>query len=157
MQRLEVSGAVRPIYGSLGVKGMLFAHVTTSSQIQSGSTNLSIMKPHAVNKNVWTSIRAEGVAPALSNSDRAFCKISWSGFVPSPEFFYCRQQWTDKRTEKFPSTKSPKMCGRVTSGAIRQDFTNWFSRQVSSALLGAYFRYLQGCWQVLSPIRKETR
>jgi len=108
MQRLEVSGAVRPIYGSLGVKGILFAPVTTNSQIQSGSTNLSIMKTHAVNKKVLTSIRAEGVAPALSNSDRAFCKISWSGFVPSPEFFYCRQQWTDKRTEKFPITKSPK-------------------------------------------------
>ena len=28
MQRLEVSGAVRPIYGSLGVKGLSSTHVS---------------------------------------------------------------------------------------------------------------------------------
>jgi len=27
MQRLEVSGAVRPIYGSLGVKGSMLTHL----------------------------------------------------------------------------------------------------------------------------------
>ena len=29
MQRLEVSGAVRPLYGSLGVKGLTFITYTT--------------------------------------------------------------------------------------------------------------------------------
>jgi len=28
MQRLEVSGAVRPIYGSLGVKRLIYLHVS---------------------------------------------------------------------------------------------------------------------------------
>jgi len=27
MQRLEVCGAVRPLYGSLGVKGLILAHL----------------------------------------------------------------------------------------------------------------------------------
>ena len=30
MQRLEVSGAVRPLYGSLGVKGLSFVNLTAN-------------------------------------------------------------------------------------------------------------------------------
>jgi len=32
MQRLEVSGAVRPIYGSLGVKRLMVDYVAATSQ-----------------------------------------------------------------------------------------------------------------------------
>ena len=38
MQRLEVSGAVRPIYGSLGVKGLILyvsTYLLTYSMVQS--------------------------------------------------------------------------------------------------------------------------
>ena len=38
MQRLEVSGAVRPLYGSLGVKGLIVTHMKLArvSLVQNG-------------------------------------------------------------------------------------------------------------------------
>jgi len=40
MQRLEVSGAVRPLYGSLGVKGlMLYRETTHPSDSTTGNLN----------------------------------------------------------------------------------------------------------------------
>ena len=36
MQRLEVSGAVRPIYGSLGVKRLTYPHRKKSQDVRSG-------------------------------------------------------------------------------------------------------------------------
>ena len=48
MQRLEVSGAVRPLYGSLGVKGLMPSHL-----YQDGLLSLTIkpalLKPFPAN------------------------------------------------------------------------------------------------------------
>ena len=37
MQRLEVSGAVRPLYGSLGVKGLNLSGVSAATLTRTGS------------------------------------------------------------------------------------------------------------------------
>jgi len=46
MQRLEVSGAVRPLYGSLGVKGLntaqKFARSLTFKRIVTGPTEICV-------------------------------------------------------------------------------------------------------------------
>ena len=41
MQRLEVSGAVRPIYGSLGAKGLMFTKTTVRTANPAKSLPLS--------------------------------------------------------------------------------------------------------------------
>ena len=44
MQRLEVSGAVRLIYRSLGVKGLRLASMTVLYDIQGASVNRAILQ-----------------------------------------------------------------------------------------------------------------
>ena len=56
MERLEVSGAVRPLYGSLGVKGLINIHLEQPRKIPDVSRNmagnLSCVWRH------WTNLRA---------------------------------------------------------------------------------------------------
>ena len=55
MQRLEVSGAVRPIYGSLGVKRLSFADYVTMAQDGGKFVILTHRPPLPPRKYSWYS------------------------------------------------------------------------------------------------------
>ena len=61
MQRLEVSGAVRPLYGSLGVKGLKYL----------GACNLSPIAFHAVRKALSFSVNRKW-STTIIDSNRNF-------------------------------------------------------------------------------------